>query len=205
MRQLSIFRSSKHWPAGRGANSGSTPSTLPLKTESPSDFVWSTDCRVFSVEVMIPWAESCAVWIWDIRASELSLDSWKERKTWKDGHFSLNGRKEGHFYLTTRSTDFILWLYDIGLWLRTTQRGREETRCCHMGYSFPLTARVLLYAPLQRQDSTAFVTPVVEHWLEWEIAQWRIPWRIDPMSHQEKKPAAATSKDLLYAPSTKTG
>ena len=39
-----------------------------------------------------------------------------------------------------------------------------------MGYSFRLTARVLLYAPSQRQDSTAFVTPVVEHWLEREIA-----------------------------------
>ena len=31
---------------------------------------------------------------------------------------------------------------------------REETRCRHMGYSFRLTARVLLYAPSQRQDST---------------------------------------------------
>ena len=31
---------------------------------------------------------------------------------------------------------------------------REETRYCHMGYSFLLTARVLLYAPSHRQDST---------------------------------------------------
>ena len=31
---------------------------------------------------------------------------------------------------------------------------REETRCRHMGYSFQLTARVLLYAPSHRQDST---------------------------------------------------
>ena len=31
---------------------------------------------------------------------------------------------------------------------------REETRCRHMGYSFRLTARVLLYAPSHRQDST---------------------------------------------------
>ena len=29
----------------------------------------------------------------------------------------------------------------------------EETRCCHMGYSFQL-ARVLLYASSHRQDST---------------------------------------------------
>ena len=31
---------------------------------------------------------------------------------------------------------------------------REETRCRHMGYSFWLAARVLLYAPSHRQDST---------------------------------------------------
>ena len=31
---------------------------------------------------------------------------------------------------------------------------REETCCRHMGYSFRLTARVLLYAPSHRQDST---------------------------------------------------
>ena len=31
---------------------------------------------------------------------------------------------------------------------------REETRCCHIGYSFRLTARVLLYASSHRQYST---------------------------------------------------
>ena len=41
-----------------------------------------------------------------------------------------------------------------------------------MGYSFPEAARVLLHAPSLIQDSAAFVTPVVEHWLEREIAEW---------------------------------
>ena len=42
-----------------------------------------------------------------------------------------------------------------------------------MGYSFRLAARVLLYAPSHRQDSTyQSVTPVMVHWLEREIAQW---------------------------------
>ena len=31
---------------------------------------------------------------------------------------------------------------------------REETRCRHIGYSFRLAARVLLYAPSNIQDST---------------------------------------------------
>ena len=36
----------------------------------------------------------------------------------------------------------------------TIQIAREETRCRHMGYSFWIAARVLLYAPSHRQNST---------------------------------------------------
>ena len=40
-----------------------------------------------------------------------------------------------------------------------------------MGYSFLLAARGIL--PAERLAHTmTFVTPVVEHWLEREIAQW---------------------------------
>ena len=38
--------------------------------------------------------------------------------------------------------------------LRTILIARKETRCRHIGYSFRLTARVLLYVPSHRQDST---------------------------------------------------
>ena len=31
---------------------------------------------------------------------------------------------------------------------------RKETRCRHIGYSYRLAARVLLYAPSHRQDNT---------------------------------------------------
>ena len=55
---------------------------------------------------------------------------------------------------------------------------RQETFYCHMDYSFRLTARVLLYAPSHRIAHTmAFVIPVVEHWLEQEIAQWVHPMK----------------------------
>ena len=40
------------------------------------------------------------------------------------------------------------------IWLRTILIVRKETRCRHIGYSFRLTANVLLYAPSHRQDST---------------------------------------------------
>ena len=57
------------------------------------------------------------------------------------------------------------------------------------GYSFQLTSRVLLYAPTDRiTHTTAFVTPVVEHWLEREIAQWVHPMkdRSDDPSHHKR-------------------
>ena len=65
----------------------------------------------------------------------------------------MEGRKE-MFYLTTLSTHFIYGYMASNIWQRTTQIVREETRCCHMGYVFRLTARVLLYAPSHIQDST---------------------------------------------------
>ena len=58
------------------------------------------------------------------------------------------------FYLTTHSTHFIYSYMASDIWLRTILMVRKETRCCHIGYSFQLAARFLLYAPSQRQDST---------------------------------------------------
>ena len=58
------------------------------------------------------------------------------------------------FYLTMHSTHLIYGYMVSDIWLRTILIVRKETRCCHIGYSFRLTARVLLYAPSHRQDST---------------------------------------------------
>ena len=57
------------------------------------------------------------------------------------------------FYLTTHSTHFI-YGYRHQTWLRTILIVRTETRCRHIGYSYRLTARVILYAPSHRQDNT---------------------------------------------------
>ena len=65
----------------------------------------------------------------------------------------FEGRKE-MFYLTTHSTHFIYGYMVSDIWLRTILIVRKETRCLHIGYSFRLTARVLLYAPSHKQDST---------------------------------------------------
>ena len=60
------------------------------------------------------------------------------------------------------------------IWGLTTQITRRET-CCrfYMDYSFRLAASDLFDAPSHKDRTaytTAFVIPVVEHWLEPEIA-----------------------------------
>ena len=57
-------------------------------------------------------------------------------------------------YLTTHSTHFIYGYMAADIWLRTILIVRKETRYRHIGYSYRLTARVLLYAPSHRQDNT---------------------------------------------------
>ena len=64
------------------------------------------------------------------------------------------GRKE-MFYLTMHSTHFIYgYMASDIIWQRTTPIAIEATHCRHIGYSFRLAARVLLYAPSHRQDNT---------------------------------------------------
>ena len=68
--------------------------------------------------------------------------------------FQVHHREREMFYLTTHSTHFIYGYMTSDIWLRTILIVRKETRCRHIGYSYRLTARVLLYAPSHRQDNT---------------------------------------------------
>ena len=63
-------------------------------------------------------------------------------------------REREMFYLTTHSTHFIYGYMGSDIWLRTILIVRKETHCRHIGYSYRLIARVLLYAPSHRQDNT---------------------------------------------------
>ena len=58
------------------------------------------------------------------------------------------------FYLTTLSKHYIYGYMASDIWLKIILIVRKETRCRHMGYSFRLTAMVLLYAPSLIQYST---------------------------------------------------
>ena len=63
-------------------------------------------------------------------------------------------REREMFYLTMHSTHFIYGYMASDIWLRTILIVRKEICCHHIGYSYRLTARVLLYAPSHRQDNT---------------------------------------------------
>ena len=70
-------------------------------------------------------------------------------------HFTgIHEREREMFYLTTHSTHFLYGYMASDIWLRTILIVRKETRCRHIGYSYRLAARVLLYAPSHRQDNT---------------------------------------------------
>ena len=101
--------------------------------------------------------------------------------------YLTNGREM--FYLTTHSTHFIYGYMASDILLRTILIVRNETRCRHIGYSYRLTARVLLYAPSHRQDNTyhslcytscgalagmrnSSMGPPHEGSIRWPIAPW---------------------------------
>ena len=67
------------------------------------------------------------------------------------------------FYLTTHSTHFYLWLHGIGHMTKdhSDSERRNPLPPLH-GLLFSISSRI--------KHITAFVTPVVEHWLEREIA-----------------------------------
>ena len=72
------------------------------------------------------------------------------------------------------------------IWYRTIQIVREEAHCHHMGYTFQLAARVLLYAPSHRQDNTHHSLPLLyQSWsTDWKEKQIDRSTRFDPMTHE---------------------
>ena len=114
----------------------------------------------------------------------------------------MEGRKE-MFYLTTHSTHFIYGYMASDILLRTILIMRKEIRCRHIGYSFRLTARVLLYASSHRQDSTY---NGLYYTSRGTLAGTRNssmgpPWRINWTTHRtmsERSYHGATSRSLEW-------
>ena len=75
-------------------------------------------------------------------------------------------------YLTTHSTHFFLRLYDVGHMVKDhsdSERGNPLLPHRQQGFFY-------MHHPTDRitHTTTAFVTPVVEHWLEGEIHLWDV-------------------------------
>ena len=120
------------------------------------------------------------------------------------------------FYLTTHSTHFIYGYMASDIWLRAILIVRKETRCRHIGYSYRLTASVLLYAPSHRQDNTyhglcytcrgalagtrnSSMGPPHEGSIRRPIAPWAnvLPLSYVPL-HLSYRSLALTSKEFAY-------
>ena len=89
------------------------------------------------------------------------------------------------------SKHFIYGYMVSDIWFRAILIVRKETCCRHIGYSFRLAATWFFYMHHltdRMAYTTTFVTPVVEHWLEREIAQWVHPMkdRSNNPSHHER-------------------
>ena len=69
--------------------------------------------------------------------------------------FGMNEReRERNVLFNDALNTFYLRLYGVRYMVKDIVIVRKETRCRHIGYSYRLTARVLLYAPSHRQDNT---------------------------------------------------
>ena len=95
----------------------------------------------------------------------------KFKNEWMN-EWNNEGRKEGNVLFNDALNTFYLWLYGVRHMVKDTQIVREETCCCHMGYYFRIAARFFyMDHPTDRiTHNTTFVTHVMEHWLEREIA-----------------------------------
>ena len=95
------------------------------------------------------------------------------------------GRKEMFLFNDTLNT-FHLRLYGVGHMVKDhSDRERENPLPPH-GILFPISSKgsFICTIPDRITHTTAFVTPVVEHWLEREIAQW-----VHPMKDQSGDPS----------------
>ena len=111
---------------------------------------------------------------------------------------SIKGRKEGNVLFNDALNTFYLRLYGV----RHMVKDHSDSEKGNPLPPHRLTARVLLYAPSHRQDSTYHGlchTTIMEHWLEQEIAQWihHMKDRSDDPSHHERMPLPQSYISLL--------
>ena len=104
-----------------------------------------------------------------------------------------NGRKEGNVLFNDALNTFYLRLYGVRHMVKDHSDSEKGNPLPPHGLLFPISSKGSFYMhhPTDRiAHTTAFVTQVVEHWMEREIAQWVHPIkdRSDDPSHHERTP-----------------
>ena len=87
------------------------------------------------------------------------------------------------FYLTTHSTHFILRLYGIGHTVKDHSDRKPTATTWDTLFDYQQRCFYMHHPTDRITYTTAFVTPVVEHWLEQEIASFSR----DPQLNSELK------------------
>ena len=109
-----------------------------------------------------------------------SVGPLRDRSDNPSHHFDpvSSGRKEGNVLFNDALNAFYLRLYGVRHMVKDHSDSERGNPLLPHGMHHP-TDRIA--------HTTAFVTPVVEHWLEWEIAQWvhsTKDWSDDPSHHE---------------------
>ena len=100
------------------------------------------------------------------------------------------GRKEGNVLFNNALNTFYLRLYGIRHMVKDHSDSEKGNPLSPHRLLFPISSNgsFICTIPDRIAHTTAFVTPVMEHWLEREIAQWVHPMkdRSDDPSHHER-------------------
>ena len=99
-------------------------------------------------------------------------------------------RKEGNVLFNNALNIFYLWLYGVTHMVKDHSDSERGNLLPLHGLLFPISSKgsFICIIPDRMAHTTAFVTPVMEHWLEREMAQWVHPMkdRSDDPSHHER-------------------
>ena len=102
------------------------------------------------------------------------------------------GRKEGNVLFNDALNTFYLRLYGVRHMVKDHSDSEKGNPLPPHRLLFTINSKVFyMHHPTNRiSHTTAFVTPVVEHWLEREIAQWvhHMKGRSDDPSNHERTP-----------------
>ena len=103
---------------------------------------------------------------------------------------SLQGRKEGNVLFNDALNTFYLRLYGVRHMVKDHSYSEKGNPLPPHWLLFPICSKGSFICTMPQQNITyhSFVTPVVEHWLERETAQWVHPMkdRSDDTSHHER-------------------